>query len=79
MVARDANGKCLTDFQRSMPYLYPAIHAEAEACRPALLIAINQGWDEITVESDCSVLVAALNMPGDDFSDIGKVISDCKD
>lgn len=31
------------------------------------------------METDCSVLVAALTKPGDDFSDIGGIISDCKE
>ncbi|KAK9936175.1 hypothetical protein M0R45_013032 [Rubus argutus] len=79
VVVRNDVGQCLATLQRSLLFLSSAFHAEAEACRAALLIANAQGWDELLVETDCSILVAALTRPGEDYSDIGWIIGDCKD
>ena len=42
-------------------------------------MAIHQGWDDIIVETDCAVLAAALARSGEDLSDIGRIIGDCKE
>ncbi|KAM5558284.1 hypothetical protein ABKV19_020148, partial [Rosa sericea] len=39
---------------------------EVEACRAALLLAAHQGWREIEIESDCSILVTALHQQVED-------------
>lgn len=33
---------------------------ETEACRAALLIAVQQGWSDIDLESDCSLAITTL-------------------
>lgn len=59
--------------------MFFALQIEAEACRAGLLIVIHQGWSDIDLESDCSLVVAALANSTEDCSDIGRVMADCKD
>lgn len=54
-----------------------AVHTEAEACRAGLLLAIHQGWSEVEIESDCDVVVMALNGSTVDLSNMGRIIDDC--
>ncbi|XP_024158692.1 uncharacterized protein LOC112166150 [Rosa chinensis] len=51
---------------------------EVEACRAGLLLGIHQGWTEVEIESDSTLLIAALKRVGNDFSDVGRVLEDCK-
>lgn len=51
------------------------LQLEAEA----LLIDIHQGWSDIDLESDSSLVVAALANSTEDCSDIGCVMANCKD
>lgn len=54
-----------------------AFHVEALAFRTALDFAIKQHWFGIVVESDCALLVSALERFGDDFSEVGGLLEDC--
>ncbi|KAK9938970.1 hypothetical protein M0R45_015680 [Rubus argutus] len=54
-------------------------HEKAEACRAGLLLAIHQGWDDLIMETDCAMLVDALTGVEDDFSQIGRIVGDCKE
>ncbi|PRQ34116.1 putative ribonuclease H-like domain-containing protein [Rosa chinensis] len=63
---------------RYFPNVLSAFHMEAEACRAGLLLAIYQEWDEFILESDCSLMVAALNQNLEDRSEVGRIIDDCK-
>ena len=51
---------------------------EAEACREGLLLGCRQGWSNIDIESDSSVLVAALKLEREDYSEVGRIVGDCK-
>lgn len=55
----DELGTCVAAFARSLGPMSSALHAEAEACRVGLLIAIHQGWADIELECDCAMMVAA--------------------
>lgn len=44
-----------------------------------LLIAIHQGWSEVELESDCAMLINAVNEPREDYFEIGRIVEDCKD
>ena len=69
----------LPAMQRSLPHCSSALHAETEACRMSLLLAVHHGWDHFILETDCTVLIAALVSPEDDLSDVGRITEDCKD
>ena len=71
-------GRCLASFARNLPCASSTLHVELEACRAGLLIAINQGWSDIEVESDCMQLVNALQNPCEDWSEVGRIVEDCK-
>ncbi|PRQ28530.1 hypothetical protein RchiOBHm_Chr5g0004021 [Rosa chinensis] len=51
---------------------------EAEACRAGLLLGIHQGWYEIDIESDSAILIAVLNSSKKDFSEVSRILDDCK-
>ncbi|KAL6124156.1 hypothetical protein ACLB2K_076671 [Fragaria x ananassa] len=63
---------------RPLPYVLSALCAEVEILRAGLLVAIHQGWEEIAVETDCVVLVHALTGVGDDLSESGRMMEDCR-
>lgn len=79
VVARDNLGNCIAALSRSLNHVSSALHAEAEACRAGLLLAIHQGWDDLIMETDCTLLVDALAGVGDDFSQIGRIVGDCRE
>jgi ribonuclease HI len=79
VIVRDGEGFCVAAFHRSITHGMSATHVEAEACRAGLLIAIQQGWDDVILETDCATMAAALAKPDDDLSEIGRIIGDCKD
>ncbi|XP_061999096.1 uncharacterized protein LOC133716400 [Rosa rugosa] len=60
VVIRDENGMCLSALARYFPHASSALHKEAEACRARLLLAIHQDMTVIDIESDCSLVVTAL-------------------
>lgn len=71
-VVRDENGICIAAFARSFSPVLSALHMEAEACRAGLLIAVHQGWSDIELESDCSLVIAALASSNKDYSSVQK-------
>ena len=76
---RDETGNCIAALQRSLPFCSSALHAETEACRAGLALAIQQGWDNFILESDCNTLTTALSSLEDDLSEVGQIIGDCKE
>lgn len=68
VVVRNEDGKCIAALQGSLPFVSSALHAKAEACRDGLLWAIQQGWDDVILEMDCSVLMTALDTPDLDLA-----------
>ena len=77
-MVRDGSGNCVAAFARHIPYALSAFQIEVEACRAGLFIAIQQGWDELELESDCAVLISALNSSSVDRSEFGRIVDDCK-
>ena len=52
---------------------------ETEACVASLLIAIQQGWSDIDLKCDYSLVTTALASSIEDWSDISRVMEDCRD
>ena len=69
---------CYGSMARYFSHASSAIHMEAEACRAGLLMAIHQGWSNVELECDCASLVNALSTEQEDFSEIGRIIDDCR-
>ncbi|XP_024161206.1 uncharacterized protein LOC112168311 [Rosa chinensis] len=78
VVIRDENGMCLVALAHYFPHASSALHMEAEACRAGLLLAIHQNMSAIDLESDCSLVITALQHNVEDRSEIGRIIDDCK-
>ncbi|XP_004292412.1 PREDICTED: putative ribonuclease H protein At1g65750-like [Fragaria vesca subsp. vesca] len=78
VVVRNYEGECVATFARPFQYALSAFHMEAEALRAGMLICIQQGWEDVEVESDCVNLVHALHNTDDDLSIAGRVIEDCQ-
>ncbi|KAL6194913.1 hypothetical protein ACLB2K_035988 [Fragaria x ananassa] len=78
VVVRNYEGECVATFARPFQYALSAFHMEAEALRAGMLICIQQGWEDVEVESDCVNLVHALQNTDDDLSIAGRVIEDCQ-
>lgn len=79
MVVHDWEGLCVAAFHRSITHAASAIHVKTEACRASLLIALQQGWNGFTLETDCVTLKTASFKTDDDFLEIGRAIGDCKE
>ncbi|XP_024190430.1 uncharacterized protein LOC112194420 [Rosa chinensis] len=78
IVVRDEDGICIATMAHYFPHVISATHMEAEACRAGVLLAIHQYWDAFDFETDCSLVVVALQQNVEDRSDIGRIIDDCK-
>ncbi|XP_062005922.1 uncharacterized protein LOC133723110 [Rosa rugosa] len=78
VVIQDEHGMCQAAMARYFPHVLSVFHMEAEACRAGLLLAIHQGWEDLELESDCSLMVVALNTNVEDRSEVGRIIDDCK-
>ncbi|KAL6131081.1 hypothetical protein ACLB2K_069459 [Fragaria x ananassa] len=76
VVIRDAEVKAA--WSRRLTYLTSPLHAEIVACRLRLVEALRLGWKEILVESDCSVLVAALHQQTHAPTEVSRIIDDCR-
>ena len=79
MIVRNEEGRCIAAFARPVLHALSALHVEAEALRAGLLMAIHQGWSNVDLESDCVVLISALASNSLDFSEIDRVVEDCKE
>ncbi|XP_062014464.1 uncharacterized protein LOC133730996 [Rosa rugosa] len=79
VVVRNEERLGVAAFARPFVHAHSALNMEVEACRVGLLLGIHQGWSEIEVESDSTLLIAALNREEQDFSEVGRVLEDCKD
>ncbi|XP_024172036.1 uncharacterized protein LOC112178052 [Rosa chinensis] len=78
VVIHDAYGVCVPALARYFPHASSALHMEAEACRAGLLLAFHQNMTALEMESDCSLVVAALQQKVEDRSEIGRIMDDCK-
>ena len=77
VVARDSRGRCLASLARHFPQAQLALHMEAEGLRGGLLIAMHQQWEEIEIESDCALIVAAMQNRDKDILEVSPILQDC--
>ena len=77
VVVRNEVGGFVAAVSHSIPHLRSALHSEAEACRAGLRLATEKGWQQVEVECDSSILVAALNKNGSVPSEIWCIVQDC--
>lgn len=78
VVVHDNQGNCVAALARHLPFASFVLHVKLEACRAGLLFAIQQGWNQIELESDCMQLVTALSNSCEDWSHVGRIVEDCK-
>lgn len=75
---RDEYGRWVAAFTKHVPYATSALHVILEACRSGMVMAVNQGWSDIVLESTCMQLVTAMENACEDWSELGQVVEDCK-
>ncbi|PRQ57087.1 putative ribonuclease H-like domain, reverse transcriptase zinc-binding domain-containing protein [Rosa chinensis] len=79
VVVRDDSGKGIAALARPFVHAHSILHMEAEACRAGLLLGIYQGWADVDIESDSAILIAALKSEEKNFSEVSRVLDDCKE
>jgi ribonuclease HI len=79
VIVRDEHGHCVASLVKQLPHASSPLQVNLEACRVGLHTAIHHGWTEIILETSCKQLVGALENPGDDWSNLGLIVNDCKD
>ena len=77
-MARDWRGAVLVAKSRHVPNGQSALWAEAMTLKDALLLACEQGWENLEVESDCAELVRSFHQDFEAGTDVGQVVADCK-
>ena len=77
-MVRNENGVGVAALARQYRYAFSAFHMEVEACRAGLQLGITQGWSHVDIECDSILLITALARGGEDLSECGRVIEDCK-
>ncbi|XP_004298184.1 PREDICTED: uncharacterized protein LOC101290856 [Fragaria vesca subsp. vesca] len=78
MLVRDEKGIVKGAWSVHLTNLNSPLQAEAMACREGLRRAVEQGWLNIDVESDCEVLVAALNGENGGGLEVSRIIDNCR-
>lgn len=78
VVVRDEHGHCVAALARQLPYATSALYVHMEACRAGLITAINHGWSDIEMETNCIQLVTTMKNPCEDRSEFGRIIEDCR-
>ncbi|KAE8821176.1 retrotransposon protein [Hordeum vulgare] len=77
-VIRDSAGVVAGSGAGKMAFPMDAVHTQAEACIQGLTAAMNWGMTRVVVETDCKVLVDALNKEEYDRSHIGVIVWDAQ-
>lgn len=54
VIVRDDHGHCLAALHRSIKYASSAFQVEVEACRAGMLFALEKGFNDFILETDCS-------------------------
>ncbi|XP_062021071.1 uncharacterized protein LOC133737560 [Rosa rugosa] len=75
---RNEDGVCLAAIARPFPHARSAFQMELEAMRAGLLLIIHQGLVNVDIETDCSLVIAALKSATEDYSEVGCIVEDCK-
>ncbi|KAL6125099.1 hypothetical protein ACLB2K_077607 [Fragaria x ananassa] len=74
MLVRDEKGFVKGAWSVHLTHLNSPLQAEAMACREGLRKAVEQGWVDIDVESDCEILVVALNGENGDRLEVSRLL-----
>ncbi|KAL6176560.1 hypothetical protein ACLB2K_053193 [Fragaria x ananassa] len=77
VVVRNEEGTFVGAHAVKLP-LHSPLQAEAEACRMGICSAMRHGWKEVVIESDCSVLVAAMQQQGTVQIEVSRIVEDCR-
>ncbi|XBH54118.1 hypothetical protein VPH35_076487 [Triticum aestivum] len=77
MIARDDQGSFLATRFRHYPGTTSPLIGEALACRDAMVFAMEQGWTNVQVETDCQVFANEWKNTRD-LSDVGLIIRETK-
>jgi hypothetical protein len=78
IVARDHTGDCVFACRHQLHGLRPPEEAEALALRRAVLLAQEEGFDQVIFASDCLSLVQRLNSSRMDRSSAGILVHGIK-
>ncbi|KAL6206870.1 hypothetical protein ACLB2K_024116 [Fragaria x ananassa] len=70
VVVRDDFGIGIAAVVRPFLHAHSVLNMEAEACRVGLLLGIHQGWTNIDIESNSTILVVALKSEEEDLSEV---------
>ncbi|XP_062029869.1 uncharacterized protein LOC133745764 isoform X2 [Rosa rugosa] len=70
VVVRNDAGMNIAAMARPFVHAHSALNMEAEACRAGLFLGIHQGWTEIDIEIDSTLLIAALQSEEKNFSEV---------
>ncbi|KAM5564827.1 hypothetical protein ABKV19_019070 [Rosa sericea] len=79
VVVRNETGMGIAALAKPFLHAHSVLNMETEACRAGLLLGIHQGWTDIDIESDSAILIAALNSEEKNFSEVSRVLDDCKE
>ncbi|KAL6227633.1 hypothetical protein ACLB2K_001590 [Fragaria x ananassa] len=61
LIVKNEHRSVVGVWSKKLENMSSPLHAEAETARLGLLTALQQGWTNLKVECDCTVLLAALN------------------
>lgn len=80
VVVKDVNGLCIAAFARPIPFALSPLQLEAKACRAGLLISMHPPWVVWYWPREwLRDLVSAVASFTLDYSEIGRILEDCKD
>lgn len=75
-IIRDSTGIVAGSGADQVMYPHDALHTEALACIQGMTAAMNGGMAHVAIESDCQILINALNSTVFDRSHIGVLVRD---
>lgn len=78
MVARDSTGDLILAKSVSFHDCVRSEFAEAIAVREELKWTKEQCWPEVIIESDCLIVLQAINSKAKMISPFGRVIEECR-
>ncbi|XP_024169850.1 uncharacterized protein LOC112176244 [Rosa chinensis] len=79
VVVRNDAGMGIAALARTFLHAHSVLNMEGEACRAGLLLGIHQGWTDIDIESDSAIMISALNSREKNFSEVSRVLDDCRE
>ena len=76
MVIRNSKGQVMLSLSEKTSLPYTAIEVEALAARRALKLALETGFQQITLEGDSQILISALVNNTHSLSSFGHIMKD---